>query len=164
MTVIAYRDGVLATDSACFINGIRAGTVRKAYEYRGWLFGWCGASGFERTVRAMIDHLEEVDRLEGAAAWPALPAECSVLLVSPAGLVDSVTEHSRWEPISADFLAIGSGCEVAVGAMDQGASAEEAVRAAIRRNAWCGGDVQAVRLSPVAKAIQKYCAGGNWGL
>ena len=42
--------------------------------------------------------------------------------------------------------AIGSGCEVAFGAMEAGASAEEAVKIAIKRVVGCGGKVMKLKL------------------
>ena len=45
-----------------------------------------------------------------------------------------------------EFFAIGSGSSLALGAMSFGASAEEAVRVAIKHNVFCGGEVYSVSL------------------
>ena len=44
------------------------------------------------------------------------------------------------------FYAIGSGCEFATGAMEMGATAEEAVQVAIKHSTSCGGPINVLRL------------------
>jgi hypothetical protein len=51
-------------------------------------------------------------------------------------------------------FGVGAGADYAIGAMDHGASAEEAVAIAIRRSRSCGGPVQSVRIADVL------CLGG----
>jgi len=48
--------------------------------------------------------------------------------------------------VRAPFYALGSGYQVAMGAMEFGATAEEAVRAAIKWDTGSGGDVTVLRL------------------
>jgi len=44
-------------------------------------------------------------------------------------------------------FAIGAGSDYALGAMDYGASPEEAVRGACRRNVFTGGEIQVVNIA-----------------
>lgn len=150
MTVIAYRDGVLAADTAFYINGVVVGMGPKVFEHAGWLFGSCGVSGWNPDVRRVIDHLDDSGRGHPSDfTWPTFPVDWSCLLVSPEGEVSDIGDGtSRWEPFRTEFLAIGAGAEIATGAMDQGASAEEACLAAVRRSSRCGGVVTALRLAP----------------
>ncbi|GAI22667.1 unnamed protein product, partial [marine sediment metagenome] len=48
--------------------------------------------------------------------------------------------------------AIGSGSAYALAAMDMGASAEEAVRAAMKRDIYTGGKVRTMRIDQHGKA------------
>lgn len=57
---------------------------------------------------------------------------------------------SQWpDRVRERFFAIGSGAGVALGAMQLGASAAGAVRAAIRWNVFCGAPVRTMRLERV---------------
>lgn len=68
------------------------------------------------------------------------------LLVSPHGEVALLDSSAYPMKIRAKYFAIGSGEEVALGAMAMGASAEEAVRAAIKHTVGCSGPIQKVKL------------------
>ena len=48
----------------------------------------------------------------------------------------------RFVPWYGEYAAFGSGCDVAYGALEMGATAEQAVAAAIRRNTNSGGTIQ----------------------
>lgn len=48
--------------------------------------------------------------------------------------------------ITHPFYAVGSGSKYAMGAMDQGASAEQAVKIAIKYDSSCGGSIQVYKL------------------
>jgi ATP-dependent protease HslVU (ClpYQ) peptidase subunit len=50
-----------------------------------------------------------------------------------------------WTAVGTRFYAIGSGCEYAYGAMAMGATAEEAVRAAMRFDIYTGGEIQVMK-------------------
>lgn len=44
--------------------------------------------------------------------------------------------------ITEDYYALGSGGQIALGALDSGASLSDAIQIAINRNAYCGGEIQ----------------------
>lgn len=117
MTVIAYRDGVMAADALASDSVLKVAGLRKiARGPDGTLYG-CGG-------RASI---------------------CCEILRQPCGRV-SIWTWAGAEDYPADcYLSIGSGSAVAMGAMFMGASAEEAVRAGIEHGIGCGGFVTAVR-------------------
>lgn len=62
----------------------------------------------------------------------------------PDGLIVSLN-HTGWEHMRVPVFAAGSGCDYAYGAMAMGATAEEAVRAAIRFDVGCGGEITVLR-------------------
>jgi hypothetical protein len=148
VTVIAYRDGVLAGDTQHTINGVIVGHGPKVFKHNGWLFGSCGDAGWDDEVRRVIEWVadQRATSMMLAFTWPDFPADFSCLVVSPAGEVSDIGRVARWSPFACSFMAIGCGGEIAAGAMDQGADAREACRAAMRRHTGCGGDVVAVSL------------------
>lgn len=80
-----------------------------------------------------------------------VPVECSGYAVDGGKLLlvghDEKTGIWRQELDPANPDAIGSGSAYALVAMDMGASAEEAVRAAMRRDIYTGGKVRTFRVS-----------------
>ena len=100
-----------------------------------------------------------LDKLKGKDPTPkqivALCIQVNCILVRPDGRMiciscDKVEKEDRWKVATFEmkdkFVAVGSGSEVAIGAMDRGASAVQAVRTAIKYNSGCGGDVQVLKL------------------
>jgi hypothetical protein len=74
----------------------------------------------------------------------------SLLVVPKNGSPSLYTSQAPYpESIELPF-AIGIGAEIAIGAMEHGASAREAVMIAMRRNVHTGGDIQVV---DIAKAL-----------
>jgi hypothetical protein len=65
------------------------------------------------------------------------------LVVSPDRVV-CFGDSGCW-PINSEFYALGSGYQIAMGAMEHGATAPEAVRAAIKWDTISGGDVTVLR-------------------
>lgn len=68
------------------------------------------------------------------------------LVITPDGLAVIWGHSGPWPLKDVPFLALGTGEQIAMGAMAMGASAEDAVRAAITLNTASGGEVQSVRL------------------
>lgn len=144
MTTIAYRDGVMAGDSRAY-SGNRAPIGNKVKVERlrdGTLLGVSSTvPGGAETVRRWWDD-RDLD----------LPSAFSLLAVKPNGDVyyASDTPHLSG-PLRAPFFAIGSGNELALGAMEMGAAAVEAVRAAAKHDPWTGLPIYAVRHDAAAR-------------
>lgn len=142
MTVIAYRDGVMAADTLASDSVLKVAGLRKiARGPDGALYGCGGRASICCEILRWVDGGCEGER-------PALKREddtADVLVVRPCGKV-SIWTWAGDEDYPADcYLSIGSGSAVAMGAMFVGASAEDAVRAAIEHGIGCGGTVMAVR-------------------
>jgi len=147
MTVIAYRDGAMASDSQITADFTRYGTCKKIGKRTdGSLGGAAGLTSFTQRWMAWFvgggseedmpkpDKTEEGDS-DGQCLW-----------VFPSGRI-RVVDSSGYYDVAADFFAIGSGSEYALGAMAVGASAEAAVKAAIIMDVNCGGEIQVERLN-----------------
>lgn len=149
MTIIAYKDGVLASDSCSFSGGIRYAALRPKVIF--CAVGLVGAAGRKSDAEAY-------------KAWMAagmLPdAKPELLRDKDDGLQGLWVKHDRtlwWTDERLTFVQIeapGSigepeACAFVDGAMWSGASADEAVRLAIEHCVYTGGAVQVVRLDGV---------------
>lgn len=136
MTTIAYKDGVIAYDSRQTRGGsIVSDNCSKCEQVNGVLFFLSGSVCDERALLAAY---------LGTPSKEAV--ECSGFVVDNGKLMmvghDDKTGVWR-EPLDpANPDAIGSGSAYALAAMDMGASAEEAVRAAMKRDIYTGGTVR----------------------
>lgn len=133
MTVIAYKDGVVACDSQSTQGNIRW-TVRK-FEWVGdtLLIGTGGLTQFLEVVQWYRDGANPAD-------WPACQTAqdfSTMLAFTPEGVFEY--EHRPF-PIAVldSFAAWGSGAAFAIGAMAVGASPLEAVNVAMEHCATCG--------------------------
>jgi len=138
MTVIACRNGVMATDSAVSQGEIIVGHRNKIIRlHDGSLLATAGDSSLSWVCRDWLngDHRPQpVGELDFAALW-----------LSPKGLFR--IDHRFFAfPDLGEFAAEGAHDEFVLGAMAAGASAEEAVGLAIRYCRRAGGEVCVKRL------------------
>lgn len=146
MTIIAYRDGILAADSGAWYGDAFLGHGNK------------------------IDVLPDASLLATSGTWsdgelarewfsgdqtgerPKMDDSFGGLLVRPGGLVLQLGSKCIPFELRAPFHADGSGHEIAIGAMHMGATAIQAVEAACEWSSRCRGPVQWHRISMIAKA------------
>jgi 20S proteasome alpha/beta subunit len=152
MTTIVYRNRVMAADSRAYSgHATPIGSKQKiAVLGNGALIGVSTTQ--PGLAEAVINYFEELatidDRPEGSAIHvPEFTAALSVLLVNPDGTVMFASDSLMLAgPITADFFAIGSGAEYALGALSCGVSAEDAVRMAIEHDPFSGFPVTSLDL------------------
>lgn len=139
MTVIVVRDGVMAADTASWCGQIivaHRNKIRRLHDGR--LFAGTGE-------RASADAC--FDWLDGRAEKPP-PEErdaFAALILGPGG-IERVDYKFRTHADNQEFAFAGAHGELLFGALAAGASAEEAVRIAIRYGDSAGGEVQVERL------------------
>jgi 20S proteasome alpha/beta subunit len=149
LTVIAYRAGIIAADRATTIGGVRGWeTTKIARRDDGTLVGCCGmstvADGARRWVLA-----GEVDPKPSIGSTDDDDAQ--FVIVRPNGNVE-IHDRLGWQIAEGPFFALGSGFQLALGAMAHGASAEEAVRIAARFGVGDPTSIDVLRLgSPLAE-------------
>lgn len=138
MTVIAYRNGIMAADSRAFTGG-RTPIGQKMKIRRLSNATLVGASssipgGGEAAIKWFAG---------GRKAEDPLPEKFTLLAVNRDGDAFYATD-SRFVsgPIKAPYFAIGSGEEFALGAFATGASAKDAVRIAIQHDVWSDFPIQ----------------------
>lgn len=138
MTTLAYRDGELATDSRVTAGDmIVSDRRRKVHRLRdGSVVAWSGSvQQAELLLQAMRKKGAEHPKLD----------EISALHLKTDGTLWEY-EGEAWVKQDPGYYATGSGSPYAFAAMDAGASAREAVRIAIKRDAKSGGKVQSLKL------------------
>lgn len=145
MTTIAYRAGIIAADSYCTSDNVFVGSIRKvARNEQGWLGG---ASGNVVFTSKWLDWFVS-DFEESSMPTPEKngPNSCDglALMVGPKGTI-RVVEDKGFYDLQADYYAIGSGTDFAFGALAHGATAEEAVAAAIVHDRYSGGPITVLR-------------------
>lgn len=136
MTTIAYKDGELATDSRVTENGnVYTDRQRKVHKLRdGRIVAWAGSLTDSKRFLAALrkgTHIPKVD--------------VNAIMLHPEGGV-AVFDENTWLPMNEPHYAMGSGADLALGAMDAGATAKEAVKIAIKRDTNSGGRVQSLKL------------------
>lgn len=144
MTTIAYRDGVMAGDSRGYSSSrYPIGSKVKVERLPdGTLLGASSTiPGGAETARAWWNARQTDDHHD-----IELPASFTLLIVKPNGEVYYVNDtHHVAGPLRGEFFAIGSGGEYAQGAMQMGATAVEALRAACKLDPWSELPIFAVR-------------------
>ncbi|MEC4239138.1 proteasome subunit beta [Pseudomonas sp. DSV-1] len=138
MTTIAYKDGVIAYDSRQTRNDrIVSDNASKCQVVSGVSFFLSGAVCDEKALIAAY-----------FGTPSPVPVECSGYVVDDGNLMmvghDDKTGIWKQELELSNPDAIGSGASYALAAMDMGASAEGAVRAAMKRDIYTGGTIRPV--------------------
>ncbi|AUR94148.1 nucleophile aminohydrolase [Vibrio phage 1.193.O._10N.286.52.C6] len=150
MTTITYRAGVMCSDSqATRGDFIDNKNTTKVYEVGGSLIG---ISGNAISAKKFVDWF--ADMTEHSTAQEAFP---HVNVTLPEKLVEEdfhalvvYPDQTAYEffgcdnviECSEEYAAVGSGMLYALCAMDAGADAEEAVKVAIKRDVYSGGEIQ----------------------
>lgn len=138
MTTIAYKDGVIAYDGRQTRNDrIVSDDAPKCQVVDGVSFFLSGAVCDEKALIAAY-----------FGTPSTVPVECSGYVVDGGKLMmvghDDKTGIWKQELELSNPDAIGSGAAYALAAMDMGASAEDAVRAAMKRDIYTGGMIRVV--------------------
>jgi hypothetical protein len=139
VTVIAYRDGVMAGDRCWSDEQLVVSSACKLRRLSGKLYGGAGDSD-DRALVELLTPVQVPAELPTRAQLAGLGIDASALLVfSPYGSNEGAFPFGRVFVIEAGkgedtgiyevrlpFIAIGSGREVAMGAMAAGADAKRA--------------------------------------
>ena len=144
MTTIAYRDGVMASDSCMADDGAIETLSNKIDRLKGGaLFGAAGDADI-RPILALLKDAKTWRTLPTFNELAAIRIDCTGLLILPNGMIIKVhtclrpPEHTDDTPglwrIDRDFSAVGTGSPFAIGAMEIGANARRAVRIACRND------------------------------
>lgn len=140
MTTIATDGRSMAGDGQREIHGTIV--IRDAQKVRrlsdGRIVGTAGDVAFGMAI---------VEWLEDGGDPPKLEDGGCVLVLTPAGEVFHIDKYCKLLPVQVP-VAIGSGMDMAIGAMEHGASPFEAVTIAARRDPGTGGEIAVLLLEP----------------
>lgn len=146
MTTIAWDGKSLAGDRRVSFGGITDAKVSKIVRREdGALAATAGNSSLCAAFRRWFLAGEEGER-------PALDKgteTSNALIIRPSGLL-IIHDLSGWYDADAPLYSMGSGWEIALGAMAMGAHAEEAVRVASRFDGNTGDDIEVFHMQPLA--------------
>lgn len=140
MTTIVYRDGILASDRRAYAGDKKPiGTKTKIHRLEdGTLWGVSsGNVGADallgRWLKGGCEVVESSD---------LKPENFELIVIRPNGGIFYANGNlDLTGPLTAEYLAIGSGDHFAMGALAMGASAEVAVQIASNLDIWSGGGV-----------------------
>lgn len=140
MTTVAYKNGVIAGDTQITGNGTRMGFATKIGRRNGILYGASGSLSIAQDFLAWVagGMVGEPPSMSGPfdgygngmVAWGP-----HVVTFNRCGI----------DVIRAPYFAIGSGWELALGAMAAGKSAEQAIKIAMLHDTHTGGKVMSLR-------------------
>lgn len=152
MTVIAWDGKVLAADSRCSQNDIHVTNCRKIFKLKnGALLGTAGDDD-DRDVRSVLAKCSP-RKMPSRQQLADTKTDFTGLLIFPKGHVFIISvEYTEREnsgewtacvsPVSDRMAAVGHGSDFAYGVMEHGGTAQEAVRAACKRDLTCALPVQ----------------------
>lgn len=148
MTTLAYRDGILASDSLTTRGNTSVKGIAKLFKSDSVLVGICGSlhdiPKFSKWILETSDKCDSVadfylhgSPLDGNDDTEALIADHygNCWFMHPSG---NVFQYDK------EYAAAGSGDYFALGALHMGATAEEAVAASIELDLYTGGNIKSI--------------------
>jgi hypothetical protein len=166
MTVIVYRSGIMCCDSCWSTYGTQTVSAIKIIRLAsGALLGSAGDND-ARPMYTLLDKIKDPRKLPSRAELEATKIEYEGLLALPKGgvymVVNGRHDENGYPTDEGDcgvwlattiggYAACGSGADIALGAMDAGATAKEAATIACRRNVYCTLPVHSVKLHSIPK-------------
>ena len=147
MTTIAYKDGILASDSLISNScGVAVGKMCKVAKGKSTVGAAAGVYGDVVAFLAWVtDH--DCDM----AKRPKFEGALNGLIVYSDGALICIDGNFAPGALGVDVAAIGAGLELALGAMAAGASAEQAVAIACDLDLSSGLPVHHVRLEGILR-------------
>jgi hypothetical protein len=157
MTIIALRAGILASDSGVFRNDIHVGYMEKVFSIRyptGAVAGYATGAGSVSIIEAFVEHCRckiyelSPNTIGTVPPYPDMSESTGILIGGHKGNGIWIAEKGGFfRAPHNEYYAWGSGSQFAFGALHQGATAQEAVAAAIAFDPWCGGEIKTYDVS-----------------
>lgn len=165
MTIIAYRHGIMACDS-CWAtqDGLQEISLTKIKRLKsGALLGGAG-EGDSRDVELLLDSVKHEKDLPLRSKLQELRLDWTGLLVLPNGQVFTVATSDIPDKKDAEvgvcvfnrgFAAVGTGAEIAIGAMAAGKTSIEACKIVCDWDIHCRPPIHALVLRPPGKGKKR---------
>jgi len=141
MTVICYKAGVLAADR--LVSPDQGLITKIGRNGNGDIAGFAGTVAIgQKWMRAFVSDADELPVLHSSSDKDSTAC---ILIIRASGHVE-LLEPDGYVHYEAPFYAVGSGANLALAAMEAGASAKRAVEIASKYDANTGGGVDTLRL------------------
>lgn len=147
MTTIAYRDGFIAADTQLTYGAIRNGFREKLAVTKNYIVALAGPSWLRKALESWAQEGCPDDAIP--CVLTENESEFEALFIDPNGEA-FLYDNGYLVPVAADYTAIGSGGQIALGAMahpESPASARQAVMAASVHDKNTGGNIQSLHYS-----------------
>ena len=156
MTTIAWKNGVLASDSRVTVESEAGGSrsfncdklFRKRVMFNGReqevLLATAGEAAAGELFVEWFGSTKEASEMRDSFVLGQ--ADFTILIVTEDGLFEA-DKWCKLSPVKEDVYAIGSGSKVALGAMAAGASAARAVEIACKYDPYSAAPIHTMRLS-----------------
>ena len=139
MTIICYRDGMMASDSWIMMAdsySVFANTKKIIKTKKGTL---AGATGKLSSLSEFLKWVAK-DKLTNPPEY-IFDEEFTGLMILPNKKI-LLWESVHPSEVTAEYFVIGSGYDIALGALANGCNAAQAVATTIKHCKICGGDIQ----------------------
>jgi len=147
MTTVAFDGEFMSCDTMMTDGGIKLYIETKMIKNSEFVLGWAGSVGVARRVLAGVAALDLSELLvSGVKGQEDLESRLDILLVCRETKQIFVLVGNNFISIRADRHAIGSGADVAIGAMLHGATAKQAVKSASKVDLNTGGRILTYKL------------------
>jgi len=148
MTTIAYKNGSLCCDSLISQNSVRVGAMQKIFQTEEFAYGCAGAAGICTEFNAFMQKQGTIQGYHEkyGKEYGKDETNLSVLMINKS--TKELTHYSygtNATTFTAEYSAIGSGVEIALGVMACGKSAREAIKVAIKLDCLSGGKIQEIK-------------------
>lgn len=136
MTTIACNRELMAADSQV-TRGTISAACQKIWKVNGDILGTCG------TYEIGLQFVKWYEA-KGAAPelWDSSAEDFTALVLTAKGGIFEYGPKLMPIEVMEKFHAVGSGCEIAIGAMEAGADPIQAVKIACKRDSGSGGKVR----------------------
>lgn len=139
MTTIAWDGKSLAADTRATANGLIDNRTVKAWSHKGLLIAACGSQALCEKFRVwVISGMDGESPFEGAEDGNGIIAAPHCVVV--------FGNSGSWR-VAEPFYTLGSGYQLALGALAMGADARKAVEVAARFDTMTGGDITVLTLN-----------------
>lgn len=162
MTTIVFANNELSGDGRCTIGDtILSDNVVKVYNINNRLIGFAGRYASGLKFLEWFEGFDNANEVQQQVPFVSVnipelmeDEDFTGIVAYPEGYVMLFEGGKAFYEVKAPY-AIGSGSDIALGALDQGATAEEAVRVACKRNVMSGGLVTTVTFDEVEPELTK---------
>ena len=148
MTVIAFKDGVMAADTMLSAHNSQNRAQKIVRLPDGGVAGGCGVWTRAYSGLAWLADGGDAGARKGDSPEPPIIADAQILIARPDGSLWLLEDEFPAYPLRDSTAAIGCGSDAALMAMTLGLSPVEAVARVTRQDVLCGDPVQSLEVVP----------------